>query len=359
LTSIRARVATIALIVILPAALGGCFGGGDGGGGGSEDPQQVLDQTFNNPTKVTSGHLNVSLSGSAQGAQSGNFTASIDGPFQGEEGNSTALPQLDLTAKISASGAGQSFSFDGGLIATQDDAYVEYRGQAYDVGKDTFAQFKKAYEQQAAAAEAQRNSQNATSIFKQFGIDPSTWLTNVTNEGDADVEGTDTIHVHGDADIGRIVADLGKVAQKAAPSGAAQAFTPAQLNQLKSSIQDASVDVYSGKDDHLLRKLGLSLTIAPPASAQSPVSSVHVDFSLTVSDVNQAQTITAPSSSQPIAGLLKQLGVGGIGPLGGLGGAGSTGGGAAPGAGPSQDYLKCVQQAQTADQINACASKIQ
>ncbi len=91
---------------------------------------------------------------------------------------------------------------------------------------------------------------------------------------------------------------------------------------MKSAIKDASVDVYSGTDDHLLRKLSLSLSIAPPAG--SGVSSVKVDFSVTISDLNQPQTITAPSGAKPISGLLSQLGISGLGPLGSLGGGASA-----------------------------------
>ncbi len=116
MTRIRARVAILALIVVLPAALAGC--GGDGGGGG-EDPTQVLDQTFNNPTEITSGQLGINLDGSAEGEQSGNLTVTVEGPFQIAEGDRTAFPQLDLSGQISASGSGQSFEFEGGLIATE------------------------------------------------------------------------------------------------------------------------------------------------------------------------------------------------------------------------------------------------
>jgi hypothetical protein len=349
LTRTRARVAIIALVAVLPAVLAGC---GGGGGGGSEDPNQVLDQTFNNPTKVTSGNLAISLNGTAEGTQSGSLTATIDGPFQGDA-NQTTFPQLDLTAKISASGAGQSFSFDGGLIATKDNAYVDYQGQAYAVGSSVFQQFKTAYEQSAKQAKSGQGNQSASSIFKQFGIDPKTWLTNVSNEGDEDVDGQDTIHIHGDANIEQIVSDLSKIAQQT-PGATAQTLTPAQLDQVKSAIKDASVDVYSGTDDHLLRKLSLSLTIAPPASTGAQVSSVDVDFSVTLSDVNQPQTITAPSGAKPISGLLSQLGISGLGPLGSVGsGAGVAGGGG----GPSQAYLKCVQQA-SPSQIGKCASKL-
>ena len=76
---IRTAVAVLAIALPIPAAMAGCGGGGDGG---SEDPQQVLDQTFNNPTKVTSGNLNITLDGSAEGAQGGNVSATIQGPFR-------------------------------------------------------------------------------------------------------------------------------------------------------------------------------------------------------------------------------------------------------------------------------------
>jgi hypothetical protein len=353
LTRIRSRVAIIALIVVLPAALAGC--GGGGGGGGSEDPNQVLDQTFNNPTKVSSGNLDISLNATAEGSQSGSLTATIAGPFQGDANNSTAFPELDLTAKISASGAGQSFNFDGGLTATKDNAYVEYQGQAYEVGSSIFQQFKTAYEQSVKKAQSGQGNQSASSIFEQFGIDPKTWLTNVSNEGDESVDGQDTIHIHGDANIDQIASDLQKIAQKT-PGGTVRTLSPAQLDQVKSAIQDASIDVYSGTDDHLLRKLSLSLSVAPPAS--SGVSSVKVDFSVTISDVNQTQTITAPSGAKPISGLLSQLGISGLGPLGSLGGSSGTSGGAVGGGGgPSQAYLKCVQQA-SPSQIGKCASKL-
>ena len=353
MTRIRARAAIFALIVVLPAVLAGCFGGG--GGGGSEDPNQVLDQTFNNPTKITSGNLAISLNGSAQGTQSGSLTAAIDGPFQSDASNSAAFPQLDLTAKISLSGQGQSFSFDGGLTATKDNAYVEYQGQAYEVGSSVFQQFKTAYEQSVKRAKAAQGNQSASSIFKQFGIDPKTWLTNLSNEGDEDVNGQNTIHIHGDANIEQIASDLEKIAQQT-QGGTAQTLSPAQLNQVKSAIKAASVDVYSGKDDHLLRKLSVSLSIAPPASSGASVSSVKVDFSVTLSDVNQTQTITAPSSAKPISSLLSQLGISGLGPLGSLGG-GTSGGSVGGGGGPSQAYLRCVQQA-SPSQISQCASKL-
>lgn len=353
----RTAVVVLAIAIPIPAAVAGCGGGSSSN---SEDPQQVLDQTFNNPTTITSGNLAISVDGSVKGDQSGDFSATIGGPFQSDPNNKTAIPQLDLTAKVSASGAGQTFSFDGALIATKDNAYVEYQNQAYEVGTAAFKQFAAAYAQSAKQAQAQQGSQGTSSLFKRFGIDPSTWLTNVSNEGTTDVEGESTIHVHGDADTAQIVSDLQKISQ--ATSGAtSQQLTPDQLNQAKDAIQNASIDVYSGTDDHLLRKLAVTLTVAPPASAGSTVSSIDLTFSVTLTDVNQPQTISAPSNAKPLSDLLGQFGLGGAIP--GLGGAPSLAppGGSAtpPSGGVSPAYLKCVQEATSVDQINACAQKQQ
>jgi hypothetical protein len=352
LTRIRSVVAVLAIAVPIPAVVAGCGGGSSSN---SEDPQKVLDETFNNPTKVTSGVLDVSINGSAEGDQSGDFTASISGPFQTEGNDKTAFPQLDLTANASVSGGGPSFSFDGSLITTKDNAYVEYQDQAYEVGTDAFKQFTQAY-----AQSAKQNQSQSGNPFSRFGVDPSAWLTNITNEGTTDVEGTDTIQIHGDADVAQIVSDLQKISQ-ATGSATTPQLTPDQIDQLKGSVKDASIDVYSGTDDHLLRKLAVTLSIAPPASTGATVSSVDLNFSVTLSDVNQPQTITAPSNAKPLSDLLGQFGITGLPGVGG----GSTGGFTLPGGsgssgGPSQAYFECIQKAGTNQaKASACAEKLQ
>ena len=82
------------------------------------------------------------------------------------------------------------------------------------------------------------------------------------------------------------------------------------------------------------------------------MSSVDVDFSVTLSDVNKPQTISAPSDAQPISGLLSDLGLEG---LGGLGSSGGSGGSVGGGGGPAPSYLDCVQNANTSAEIDKCA----
>ena len=347
MTRIRTLVVVLAVALPIPAVVAGCGGGSSSN---NEDPQQVLQQTFNNPTKITSGKIDIALDGSAEGDQSGSFNASVSGPFQADENDPTAFPQFDLTASVSGSSGGPSISFDGSLIATKDNAFVEYQDQAYEVGTDLYKQFAQSYAQAAQQSQTQKNqSQN---FFNRFGIDPSTWLTNVSNEGTADVEGTDTIHIHGDADVAKIFSDLQKVSQQTS-GGTAQQLTPEQLDMVQSAIKQASIDVYSGTDDHLLRKLSLALDITPPAGTGASVSNVKVNFSISFSDVNQPQTITPPSNAKPLQDLLSQLGIPGLPGIGG-----STGGFSLPGAGssgstPSQD---CIANAKTQAEIQKCLS---
>lgn len=361
MTRLRTPFAAIVIAVLVSAFVAACGGSSSS----SEDPQQALKETFNNPKSITSGKLNISVSADVSGTQSGNFTASIDGPFQGST-DKTQFPELDLTAKVSGQGSGTpSISFEGGLITTKDGAFVDYQGQAYQVPTSLYQQFVASYARQAQLSQAAGGAKS--SLFKRLGIDPSSWFTNVSNEGTTDVGGVSTIHISGDADVGKIVSDFSKVAQQV-PGATAQVPSGAQLKQVEDAVKTAHVDVYTGADDHLLRKAAISLDVAPPASlSSSGVSSFKLNLSVELDDVNQPQTVTAPSNAKPLSDLTGQLG--GLGILGGLGAAGgsssipsvpSTGSGSSSSAGSasSQAYIQCALKAggdQTA--INACAQK--
>jgi hypothetical protein len=351
------------LALPIPAAIAGCGGGDDASGA---DPQTVLDETFNNDTKVTSGDLTLSASVNAEGSQGGEFKASLGGPFQGDASNPNALPQLDWTADVSGSGAGQSIDFYGGLTVTDDNAYVTYKDQAYEVGTKEFAQIKSQAEQQAGtsgAASTASFAEGCKQAIEQAGGDPSacdidfeSWVTNLTNDGDADVGGTPTTHISGDADVTTILSDIGNIAASI-PSASSSGFDPSQLSLASGAIKDASVDIYSGTDDHVLRKLDVNLTVDPSAlgAPSDQIGQITISFSVEIDGLNEAQTITAPENAKPIAELLQSSGI----DLGALGGSlGGTSSGSSGGGSSNSDYLNCIQQAQTADQINQCAAQL-
>jgi hypothetical protein len=409
----RYRLLSLAAVALLgTGVLAGC--GGDDGG--DEDPQAVLDETFSNDESINSGVLDLSLDISAEGEEGGSFDASLSGPFQGEEAEQGEFPQFDLTASLTGEGGGQSIDFDGGLIATSDQAFVSYQDTDYEVPQAFFDQIKSLSEQ--AAAQSQTNGgQDTGAILEQLGIDPSTWLTNVENEGDEEVEGTDTTHIHGDANVAAVLEDFQSAAERTG-AGTTEQIDPDEIAEVEDAIDEASIDVYSGVDDRILRRLDFNLGITPPEDDASGVDSADVGFSLTFSDVNQDQTIEAPSDAQPFSQLEQDVGLppgllesalggglgggslggggglpggggGGLLPGGGGGGGGGGllpggggggqpggggggqpggggggqpggggGGGGLPGGGATEAYFKCLQDAQTQEELTACANEL-
>ncbi|MFN2612773.1 MAG: hypothetical protein ABR536_05335 [Solirubrobacterales bacterium] len=324
-----------------------------GGGGNDEDPQKVLDETFQSGKDYSKGVVDLSFKLAASGDQTGSLDASIKGPFQGDRG---AFPQFDLTADVNLEGSGQNFGFQGGLASTADAAYVNFQGTDYQVDDATFNNFKQLF----LSLQGQKSGQQAS------GLDPSSFLTDLSNEGTEDVDGTETIHISGKADVNKLVDQI-----KSAPA-AANAPGAAQLDQLKSTIKSADFDVFTGADDKRLRKIDANLVFEPPADQTGGNSEkITIQFTFGFSDLGQPQTITAPSNPQPLSVLLQKYGInpnglgGALGAAGaatGAGGTGATGGASTPSA-PSPDqtnqYLQCLSQAKGQAATQDCASALQ
>ena len=192
-----------------------------------------------------------------RGTQSGSLTATIEGPFQTDERDPTAFPQLDLTVKISGSGAGQSFNFEGGLIATEDNAFVELpgtglRGRHGAVQAVQAQRSERVADRQAAGAAGGPGRRIGLRAVRDR---PPELADQRLERGHEDVEGTETIHIHGDADVD---ADrLGPREDRRAEPGAARPALdagPARPGRGARSRRRASTST-PAQDDKILRKL--------------------------------------------------------------------------------------------------------
>jgi hypothetical protein len=346
----------LAAALFAAVALAAC---GGGGGGNNEDPQQVLDETFSNDESISSGAFQLDASIDASGGdQGGSIEAKLGGPFQSEEGK---VPSFDIDADVKAEGASQgTFSFTGGLTSTGDKAYVNFQDTEYEVPQELFDQFATSY----TRLQSQNQDKQGNNLLGSLGIDPSNWLTDLSNEGTEDVEGTEAIHISGTADTPKLIEDLKTIAQNA--GSAAPQVNAQQLDQLTSIIKSADFDIFTGADDKLLRRIEANVELSPPAISGAP-SSVDLNFSITFSDVNQPQTISPPSGAQPLSDLLQQFGInpnqlGGAlrGVLGKAGALPQSGGSTtAPSNDTSQAYLQCLQQAVGQDAVQQCAQLLQ
>lgn len=342
----RSVFAAVGCALALLAA--GCADTADQG----SEPEQLLSQTFGGEGSLESGVLEVDFTASSSGNRGASLEAGLSGRFQTRDPDQ--LPLLDLSGSLRGEGGGENTSFDGALTITGDAAFVTVGGQAYEVDEAAFTSFADAFA--LSTSRQQDEGPQGVALFEQLGIDPAGWLTDVSNEGTEEIDGTETVHISGTADIGQIVADAEALDPTGIALGAAGEQGFAEL------VKAADVDVYTGAEDKILRRLELSLELAEPGAGSAGIS---LAASITLTGVNEEQTIAAPADAKPLADLIPG-GLSGLGALGrdalggaGLGGAGAapdSGGGALPGIDPA--YQQCVEGAETSAEFAECASQL-
>jgi hypothetical protein len=331
----------IAALLALATAFAAC-GSSDSGGSSNEDPQKVLNETFNPNQKIESADLDASAKIEISGQQSANFEGSLSGPV---DGHGNGVPKFDLTAKLSGEGGGQSIDFEGGVTSTGDAAFVSYQGTDYKLDPTTYSFVRQAF----LSGQKQQSSKSNLSAFKDV-------LTNLKNEGTEDVAGTQSIHVSGTVDVSKLIAAIKPLARQAQSLGGAAGSvpSPAQLEQIQNLVKSATFDVYSAEDTHLLTRLAGNLELEDTSGS----GTATITFDVTLGGVNEPQTVEAPSTAKPISELYQQIGFdpSTLGALGGL--APSTGGstGGTGGTTPQIDQ-QCLQQAKTAADLQACVSQ--
>jgi hypothetical protein len=342
---VPSRLRRCLLLLVLPLFVVGC----GGSGGGDASTSTLLKDTFAGDTTVKSGKLDVSLGVEAQGLPTltGPVAFKLSGPFSSM--GSGKLPKFDFDLDIAAGGQ----TVQAGAVSLGDTGYLKFGGRAYSVDKTLFDQFKSGYEK----SQSQSKSGSGAS-FKALGVNPETWLTSARKVGKADIGGTETFHITSGVNVQRFLADVDTLLSKAknlggsSTQGVPQGLSPAVQATIERSVKRAQVDVYTGVDDHALRRLALSVSLAVPKDAQQQaggLKSGELRFDLTIADLNKDQSIRAPAGARPFSELQSQISA-----L--QGGTSST---TTPTGGAPSSYLDCVQKAGTdLAQVQKCASLV-
>jgi hypothetical protein len=338
------RLISLLLVPLLAGAVAACGSDPAQTASSSSDVSQLLRDTFANLSKLKSADVGLQLRLDSPSAQGGPVTAQVTGPFATTgEGR---LPRFAFNATLSAAGRSQRV----GATWTGEKAFITLQNTPYAVSDLVARQFAAGY-QQALRSNRAKQAKGGL-LLSSLGIDFTKWLKNARNAGTAQVGDAQAVRITGQADIPRMVDDLGRISQRAQALGATggaqvQQLSAQQKQQLEQAIRSVDVQVYTGAQDRILRRLVVHAVLrAPQAKGDSAL-----DLDLQLTKVNQDQQISAPANPKPFSDLLKVTGAlnGSGGGLSGLLGVGGFNSGSASVTIPSGSnvdrYANCVKKA--------------
>ena len=241
-------------------------------GGGSA--QDVLAQTSQNLGDVKSGDLGVNLLFTANGGERAGFD--LEGPFQLRE-NEPAEAQFDYTQIAGEKTATQTFVLKDGR------AYVTTRGVAYELPAST-----------ANQVTATLGNSGGLST-----IDLTNWVQDPELSDGGEVGGTATDKISGRLNVATVLSGLVAIASQVGGTTPLAPLSGANAEEVRNAVKDATIDVYTGKDDRLLRKLDVSIHFAPAAEKVKNLLGASVRFTMEISGPNEPVTVEAPANAQP------------------------------------------------------------
>lgn len=306
LTNTPLRLA-VALLVLLALA-----GGLEACASSSSSPsaQTLLGDTFSPHAAIEGGNVNLSIGLSGSGTQSGSsgsvksLAVRLSGPFQST--GAGKIPSFALKLDLTAAG----HTLAAGATSTGSSFYVELEGSWFTAPQSAVEAFRKGYEQ----ATKQATVAKVRSSFAALGIEPSHWLSNPTVVGTSTVGGVATYHLTADVNTAGFLADVSKLSSSTGALSSsvpgASALSPALISELAKSVHSAHVDIYTGKSDHLLRRMTLAASVSATPQTSSLLGGLHsasVSLDLQLTELNKPQTIAAPSNPKPFSQLLPAL----------------------------------------------------
>ncbi len=286
----RLRVVPLALFAAI--AIAACGGGGHAKAAAVKlSPAELVSRTFSASDAVSSGRVALTLSLTLDGIKQLDgkpIVLSIAGPFsRGAGGIST-----DLAATVSAASS------------TANIAIVKI-GHTVDVGLDGTYYSLPVHSSTGAPTGA--TPQGHSGALGSLGIDPANWLSDPHDVGTKVIGNVLTEHLHADINVAAVLGDVAKMIGGATGASGSASSSSSVLELLESAITQAQVDVYTGVADHIVRELDLNIAFTVPALASGVLgglSAGSLSLQVTLTQLGQPQTITAPANVQPSSKLL-------------------------------------------------------
>ena len=250
------------------------------GCGGSRNASGILSDTASSLDEIKSGTIGFDLLVTPKQSGSRPFGFKLNGPFSTRGGR---LPVTRATYTQIANGKSATVT----LISTGSAGFITVQGKTYELPADRLAPLR-----------------SATAVFGGNGrsLPLDDWIRDAKVVDAGSVGGAQTDHVHGRLDLSRAVGDLGALAPGGKPLNARE------REQLDRAARTATIDVWSGKKDHLLRKLTIDVDLGfdVPADLRAALGKLvgaRITLDMTVTDPNRPVSVKAPVNARPYSSL--------------------------------------------------------
>jgi hypothetical protein len=263
----------LCLLAVVPA-FAGCslLGGGEG------EADEALGETADSLAEIRSGTLELRLIVAPR--EGDEFGLELDGPFElpEEEG---ALPELDLDyTQIAGERRGTV-----GLVSTGDAAFAVVDGQAYELDDGETAEL--------------RTASRSLGGLARLPIDD--WIDEPELADGGEVGGAETDLIRGDLDLVAAANGLIDLARGFGPP--LPGLAGANADRVRDAARETSVQVWTGADDRLLRRLLLEAELGdvpgPLGLVLGDVVGATITFELGVTDPNRPVSVEAPRDPRP------------------------------------------------------------
>jgi hypothetical protein len=311
----RTTFLVVALTFITTVAVAGCGSSSpNSSNAASSTPsaRKLLSETFSGEHPVTSGQieLGVNIVPSGSSELTAPITLAFGGPF--ESGAKGKLPQSDFTVTASAQGHNGKLT----IISTGTAGYITVNGGSYQLPAASYDKLKSGLSSVSGSSTTSTTTTSASSLLSKLGIDPLSWLTDPQVIGQASVGGVTSDQISAKVNVSGLLADLNTLAGKASSLGVSGAsklsggLSASERASIAAHIKSPSVDIWTGASDHTLRKFSVGVTVPVTGTLHKSLgglSSLRITINLQYSDLNQPQTITAPTKLLPYSGFQKKL----------------------------------------------------
>lgn len=221
-------------------------------------------------------------------------TIKLSGPFEIVPGKKLPIAKIEYT--VTSGGRGNTVT----LLTTGDKAYSVIQGQAYELPESASKELKEATKDINKPSEGK----GLTGLTLNF----DKWLVNPKVAPGRDIDGTATWQTTAGVNVVEAVKDL------ASSAGTLGSITGAEvpglkdedLKEVSDGIKDASVIVYVGRYDRIVRLVDLTLDFATPDDAKAEtggISGGRMNMKIGIAKPNQPVDVEPPMDPLPYKAL--------------------------------------------------------